>query len=159
MEKYVTVIAPDNMVYVDGVALKFDFAIDEDVHAIQWRDNTGHIEYTDGRLNKTLTADDYEKDVLPFVTLWENEKARLDQKVAEALAEYNSPKARAERIREERDLKLAACDYLMMPDYPLGEAERATWLAYRQALRDMPQAEGFPWQGVGDAPWPEEPEA
>jgi len=64
----------------------------------------------------------------------------------------------AQAVRAERDRRLAATDYLIMPDYPIGEGQRADWEAYRQALRDMPQAEGFPWAGVGSVPWPEEPE-
>jgi len=65
----------------------------------------------------------------------------------------------AEAVRSERDSRLRDCDYLMMPDYPIEEEQRAAWAAYRQALRDLPQAEGFPWGGPGDldAPWPVEP--
>lgn len=59
----------------------------------------------------------------------------------------------AEQVRIERDSKLAATDYLMMPDYPLPEEDRATVVAYRQALRDVPTQEGFPCEVV----WPSEP--
>ncbi|EGJ51834.1 tail fiber assembly protein [Desulfocurvibacter africanus] len=64
-------------------------------------------------------------------------------------------------VRDERDRRLTACDYLMMPDYALAEAERAAWAVYRQALRDLPQQAGFPWAGPDDGacPWPSEPEA
>lgn len=65
----------------------------------------------------------------------------------------------AQAVRDERDRRLAACDYLMMPDYPLGEAERSAWAAYRQELRDLPAQAGFPWSGLDDptVPWPVEP--
>jgi|SRR5690606_28440742 len=43
-----------------------------------------------------------------------------------------------------RNAQLSATDYLTMPDYPLTEAARAELYAYRQALRDWPQASGFP---------------
>lgn len=59
----------------------------------------------------------------------------------------------AEQIRAERDGKIAATDYLMMPDYPLPEEDRATVVAYRQALRDIPTQDGFPREVV----WPEAP--
>lgn len=52
-----------------------------------------------------------------------------------------------------REARLKASDYAMMPDYPCSEAERAGWLAYRQALRDLPQQAGFPENIV----WPEPP--
>lgn len=43
-----------------------------------------------------------------------------------------------------RDERIASTDYLAMPDYPLTEAARSELYAYRQALRDWPQAEAFP---------------
>ena len=59
----------------------------------------------------------------------------------------------AERVRRGRDARLAQCDYTMGADYPATDAEREAWRAYRQALRDIPEQEGFPW-GVT---WPEAP--
>jgi len=65
----------------------------------------------------------------------------------------------ADAIRAERDRRLTACDYLMMPDYPLDSADRTAWSDYRQTLRDLPQHDGFPWSGSDDpaVPWPVEP--
>lgn len=59
----------------------------------------------------------------------------------------------AEQIRTERDGKIAATDYLAMPDYPLSDEDRVAVMAYRQALRDLPMQEGFPREVV----WPEPP--
>lgn len=59
----------------------------------------------------------------------------------------------AERVRRERDGKIAATDFLAMPDYPLSEGDRAIVMTYRQALRDVPAQEGFPREVV----WPEAP--
>ena len=53
-----------------------------------------------------------------------------------------------------RDGMLQACDYRMMPDFPCSEAARAAWAAYRQALRDVPQQEGFP----ETIEWPQAPD-
>lgn len=62
------------------------------------------------------------------------------------------------RLRAERDRRIAATDYLIMPDYPLAEDSRAVVQAYRQALRDLPVLEGAPWDGGGEAtPWPAMP--
>lgn len=43
-----------------------------------------------------------------------------------------------------RDGRIAATDYLAMPDYPLTDAQRGELYAYRQALRDWPSADSFP---------------
>lgn len=43
-----------------------------------------------------------------------------------------------------RNGRITATDYLAMPDYPLTESRRAELYAYRQALRDWPQADAFP---------------
>ena len=42
-------------------------------------------------------------------------------------------------LRIERDQRLAASDWTQMPDAPLGDAARAAWRGYRQALRDLPE--------------------
>lgn len=47
-------------------------------------------------------------------------------------------------VRMERDMLIGQTDYLAMPDYPLTDDEREALTQYRQALRDLPQAEGFP---------------
>ena len=61
-------------------------------------------------------------------------------------------------LRTERDRRLAATDYLLMPDYPISDDQRAVVQLYRQALRDLPAQPGAPWDGGGEAtPWPELP--
>ncbi|EMG36097.1 hypothetical protein PCS_03161 [Desulfocurvibacter africanus PCS] len=66
----------------------------------------------------------------------------------------------ANAIRAKRDRRLAASDRYRLPDYPhADEAARQAWLGYRQALRNVPEQEGFPWSGANDpaVPWPAEP--
>jgi len=41
-------------------------------------------------------------------------------------------------VRPQRDAKLSACDYTMMPDYPIDQSKRAEWETYRGQLRDLP---------------------
>ena len=63
-----------------------------------------------------------------------------------------------QQLRAERDRRLTATDYLLMPDYPLSDDQRTILQVYRQALRDLPAQEGAPWDGGGDeTPWPELP--
>lgn len=57
-------------------------------------------------------------------------------------------------VRKKRDSLLRACDYAVMPDYPLTEAQKAEVTAYRQALRDIPQ--GF--DSPDTVEWPAKPE-
>lgn len=162
----VTVVPADRLVIVDGQALTFAFNAPKRMHALQWDGLQGHIEW-DGSgheppRNELLTADSYADRIAPYVKLWEEEKARLEQAAAEAeaarLAEYNSEEARFERLRSERDQRLAATDYLLMPDYPLSDDQRTILQVYRQALRDLPSQEGAPWDGgAEDTPWPEIP--
>lgn len=157
----VTVVPADNLIIVDGKALVFPFDAPANMHALQWREEQGHTEWTDGP-NKPLTTEDYDEQVAPFVKLWQDVRARLDQAAAEAeaarLAEYNSEAARFARLRAERDRRLAATDYLLMPDYPIPDDQRAVLQSYRQSLRDLPSQEGAPWDGGGEeTPWPELP--
>lgn len=154
----VTVVPVDNLVIVDGEALIFPFKAQSNLHALQWRENEGHTEWTDGP-NRPLVAADYDDQVAPFVKLWQDEKTRLEQAAADAeaarLAEYNSEAARFERLRAERDRRLTATDYLLMQDYPLNNTLKEAVQLYRQALRDLPSQEGAPWDGGGEeTPWP-----
>ena len=64
---------------------------------------------------------------------------------------------RAIYIRAERDRRIGKTDYLVTVDYPLDAEKQELVKTYRQALRDIPQQEGFPWSGEVDdpaIPWP-----
>ena len=157
----VTVVPKDHLIIVDGVALNLAFDAPETMHALQWNGTSGEIEWTDD-YNWHLEAEAYEDEVAPYVALWQAEAARREKAAAEAeaarLAEYNSEPARFARLRAERDRRIAATDYLIMPDYPLTEDSRTAVQIYRQALRDLPTKEGAPWDGGGEAtPWPAMP--
>lgn len=41
----VTVVPDDKVVTVDGVPVWFDFTIDSDIHAVQWYESHGVVEY------------------------------------------------------------------------------------------------------------------
>ena len=55
----------------------------------------------------------------------------------------------AAQVREERDAKLAACDWRASSDVTLSSA----WTTYRAALRNLPAQAGFP----NSITWPSEP--
>ncbi|WP_289106467.1 DUF4376 domain-containing protein [uncultured Bilophila sp.] len=105
MYQHITVVPSDRLIIVDGVALCFDFPAPADLHALQWHEGAGHLEFKDVSPNRKLAEADYMSEVAPYALLWETEKARLDEEAATAeaarLAEYNSIDATRTRKREE----------------------------------------------------------
>lgn len=59
--------------------------------------------------------------------------------------------AQANRVRVDRTLRLQFCDWTQGKD--IDDSVSTPWAAYRQALRDVPDQEGFPW----NVSWPETP--
>ena len=141
----VTVVPADRLVMVDGEALHFDVTAPASLHALQWTGEAGHTEWTDAP-NKPLTSDDYDEQVMPYVKLWQAEKARLEKKAAEEAAARALPDAKSAKqseIQNGYDAALAAS--LTMPataptvqDVAVGAAlfavEDAEGLTYVQAL-------------------------
>ena len=60
----------------------------------------------------------------------------------------------AAQVRAQRDSMIAQTDYLMMSDYPISEENKTLLETYRQALRDIPEQEGFP----SNVQWPVAPQ-
>lgn len=56
----------------------------------------------------------------------------------------------AEIARNDRNEKLSQSDWTQVSDVPV---DQASWATYRQALRDIPEQEGFP-ENIN---WPTEP--
>ena len=71
-----------------------------------------------------------------------------EMKLAEIESEKNKIK---EEIRNKRDQLLTETDWTQIPDVP---TDKEAWANYRQALRDIPQQEGFP----ENIEWPQKPE-
>ena len=86
-------------------------------------------------------ADRPATDTEPAMTAAEQEAAYRAQKDAE----------QAKSVREQRNQKLKDTDWTQVADAPV---DQAAWAAYRQALRDVPQQTGFPWE----VQWPTQPE-
>ena len=59
--------------------------------------------------------------------------------------------AKAASVREERNRRIAESDWTQLPDSPV---DKKVWATYRQALRDLTKAQGFPWGDV----FPNKPE-
>lgn len=61
----------------------------------------------------------------------------------------------AAQIRQERNAKLAECDWTQLSDTPLNPEAKAAWAFYRENLRMVPEQPGFPW----NVQWPPQPGA
>lgn len=67
----------------------------------------------------------------------------LAQKIVESVTAYE-----AKKVREIRNQLLAESDCYVLPDRPESEAVIDAWKTYRQALRDLPEQQGFPFDVV-----------
>ena len=50
----ITVVPDDKIIIKNGVGLIFDFESPKGVHAVQWANGKGHVEYTDGSPNRSF---------------------------------------------------------------------------------------------------------
>lgn len=74
--KAVKAIAPDQKIVVDGRAIVSDkFTFPDDVHAVQWDGEKGHVEYKDSRPNARLTE---QSEVQDYIDQHKAEASRLD---------------------------------------------------------------------------------
>ena len=126
-----TVIAPDKVVIKDGEAYPIEDLsyLDANIHAIQWQDTTGEIEYKDATPNLIIS------DITPYnkcVTDWEAVKTKELEKNVLSDEDYEK------WFREIRNTLLLDSDWTQFTDSPLTDAKKTEWKTYRQALRDMP---------------------
>jgi hypothetical protein len=84
---------------------------------------------------------------IPFTAEEETER---DAEEAAWAANANSRKAA--KVREQRNIKLAATDWTQTADVP--QAVKDSYVTYRQALRDISNQSGFP----NEITWPVEPQ-
>lgn len=87
-----------------------------------------------------------ENGQVPFTT---EEEAEWDAREAAYAAGADTRKAA--EVRQERNTKLAATDWTQTADAP--QTLKDSYAPYRQALRDVPTQEGFPWTVT----WPDAP--
>ena len=97
MNSNITIIPSDYMVSIDGEALHLDFTIDPSIHAIQWKNGAGEIEYVDASKQnlKLKGSADYNKYIKNYVELWNDEKERKE-------VEANKPPSLEEAKKQAR---------------------------------------------------------
>lgn len=94
----------------------------------------------------------------PFIRpVWNGEawaEAATEEEIAAWDAEHMpSAEELEQQARAKRDRLLAETDWTQVLDAPIDAATREAYRVYRQALRDVPEQEGFPQTIV----WPELP--
>lgn len=95
-------------------------------------------------------------------TLWREKQINDEQGNLQAITieaipqptEAEIAEQKANAARAQRDRLLLQTDYLVSGDYPISDSDLAAVKSYRQALRDVPEQEGFPDSVV----WPELPQ-
>jgi hypothetical protein len=98
----------------------------------------------------------YTKHVLgPIFTDRPATETEPAQTAAEQEAAYKAQKdaEQSKAMREQRSQKLKETDWVVVKHLERNENIPGAWEVYRQALRDVPTQQGFPW----NVTWPEEP--
>lgn len=140
-----SIIPEDSAVVVDGVPLdELDLSpasVPGDVHALQWDNNSGWIEYKDA------SSDNQDITNLPS---WANTCETIYQT---ALTAYNDSLGNnytpEENVRIRRGRELEDTDWWASTDLTMTSEQ----IAYRQALRDITDQAGFP----DNVTWPTKP--
>lgn len=115
---------------------------------------TDEQESTYTKYNGFVTLTSYEEEyeegffrtvyeLTPNTEAWESWKA----------SQPDPSETLAAEVRSTRDGLLRDSDWTQMLDSPLSEESKTAWQTYRQALRDVPQQEGFP----ENVTWPDAP--
>jgi len=94
-------------------------------------------------------------DIISLIKFDGKQLTGLDFK-AQSFIEWKAPIIPPEQLaaaaRAQRDSLLASTDWTQLPDVP--QATREAYAVYRQALRDVPEQDGFPtdiiWPSLGE---------
>ena len=96
------------------------------------------------RFHAVSISDEYPEGKKPFT---EAEETERDAEEAAYIAGADGREA--EKVRTDRDSRLAVTDFHALSDTDMSEA----MTTYRQSLRDIPQQDEFPYEVT----WPTEP--
>lgn len=122
-----TVIVDDQQVCIDGVCfdgIDLSQLSQNNIHAIQWYETYGEVEYTSRVENLKIDSLD---DFLWVIDAWEAQKQLLSNPPPQTEEEL------LEGVKYEAEMWLANSDWTMLPDVPL--ANKQEWAEYREALR------------------------
>jgi hypothetical protein len=131
-----TIIPSDKYIAVDDnrlLQIQQDLSwIPYNIHAVQWYDTWGEVEYIDETPNEKIEElGIFEQAVVDF----NNEKKRIQDELDAIEAERDY----WEELRILRNQRLSECDWTQVADVQLSDAKKAEWTLYRQQLRDLPE--------------------
>jgi len=131
----------DDKVLAVGLPDSLELTEPDRLYALGWRQVKGLPKPTDGSGYEYTHPFTYDADEDAVYGTWQ--QTDILDRIKEA---------KAKGIREQRDVLLEESDFAMLPDAPVTNAEE--WKTYRQALRNIPQQDGFPH----DVVWPTHPD-
>lgn len=124
----ITVIPEGKIIGIDGTFfrdIQQDLSwIPSNVHAVQWSDSSGEIEYNDGTPN----------EIISDLGIYAQAQTDFDNETQRIAAAVEAARDYWEELRTKRNQLLAETDYLALVDSTLSADMRT----YRQALRDLP---------------------
>jgi len=131
----ITILPADKYISIDNQGLlnvQQDLSwIPINVHAVQWYDTWGEVEYNDGNSNERIEELGIFEQAIQSHN---NEVQRIEnEKVATEAA-----RDCWEELRFLRNEKLNECDWTQVADVQLSDAQKVEWTLYRQQLRDLP---------------------
>lgn len=95
----VTIVVPDNRVIIDGEGYRVDCSslVDRDIHALQWYDDHGELEFVTKRIDQVATRKGNVNvhDFAPYQHLldqWAVERDKYQAEVTKLLEEQASAK-------------------------------------------------------------------
>ena len=162
-----TIIPSDKYIGIGStgyVGINTDWSwIADNIHAVQWNDTYGEVEYNDGTSNVAITTIGiYE----PAIMHHEHETKRINlaQQKIEDDRENNTDWAKV--LRKWRNIYLEDSDWIVAKSSEEGVAVPTEWKTYRKALRDIPDGLDFDTlksmakaaqSGIGHTGWPTAP--
>jgi hypothetical protein len=97
-----------------------------------------------GKYEKAIEVTPVKNEFGIFIQSWSIAPMSDEEKIA-------ADSHKAELVRRERNYKLIETDWTQLADAPVNSQD---WIGYRNALRDLPSQDGFPW----DIVWPIKPQ-
>jgi hypothetical protein len=136
----ITIVPEDKTIGIDGefiLNMSQDISwIDSNIHAVQWYDTWGEIEYKDGSQNEIIQElGIYQQAIVDY----NNEKQSIEDEKIRLAEEAEAARDYWGEFRELRYWKLQGTDWTQLPDVDLTEEKKLAWREYRQALRDLPE--------------------
>ena len=145
----ITIIPSEQKVYQDTVSYEGLnlVGIPSNVHALQWQDTQGHLEFTDGTPNEEIAVlPQWANDAL---VVWSVEQAKQPVPTP-ATPPILTDAQKLSLIRIDRNNRISASDWTQLADIP-SNVDKAAWVIYRQALREFPNN---PTLNIDSPIWP-----